>query len=189
VFYFIDNTKIEEIKKGNIISAKVQTEAAIRTANNQLRKVAMSNNYGREMNSFIDNTGRIFGYYHKDLEAKYPETNQFAFDDENAIYQDEELNRYVLELINTGAIIKPDKQQNISVGKKKGYVYKLNRIFAPIFQFSYRTRGGYNLILSKEDFRAMLFTSVDPQKYVGKNAAMNQISMFEYMYSEEVTNE
>lgn len=180
-FYFIGNEELRELKEGKTICPKIQTEGARRTANNQLRKVAMSNNYGQQMNSFIDNMGRLFGFYHQDLEARYPETNQFAFVDENAIYQDEELAPYVHELINSGAIIKPDKQQCTSVGKKKGYVYKLNRIFAPIYQFSYRTRGGFNVILNKEEFKNMLFNSENPQKFVNRNTTMGQMDLFEFM--------
>lgn len=177
-FNYIDEEMLNELKKGEIISPKIQTEGALKTAINQLRKVSMSNRYGKEMNAFIDNLGRIFDYYHKDLAARYPETNQFAFENENAIYQDDKLNSYISELINVGAIIKPDLKQNISIGKPKGYVYKLNRIFAPIYQFSYRTRGGFNCVINKEELYRLLSESVDPKKFVLKEIDQHDLSDF-----------
>lgn len=180
-FNYIDCEIFEQLCNGEFVDVKVQTEAAIKTAENQLRKVAMSNRFGKEMSSFIDNMGRLFERYHQDYEAKYPETNQFAFANENMVYQDEELNAYLTELINSGAVIKVEKRQHITIGKPKGHLYRLNRIFAPIFQFSYRTRGGYNHLLSGEDFRKMLKESIDPDKYVGKKSDSTQYQIFDYL--------
>ena len=57
----------------------------------------------------------------------------------------------------------------------------MNRIFAPIYQFSYRTRGGFNVISNKEEFKNMLFNSENPQKFVNRNTTMGQMDLFEFM--------
>lgn len=178
VFKHMNNEMLEELKDGRSISARIQTYAAIDTAEDQRRKVSMSNKYGREMYTFIDNMGSIFEAYHRDLDAKYPETNQFAFENENQIRNDDALNKYLVELINSGAIIRKKNRQLISVGKRRGNLYQLNRIYAPIYQYSYRTRGGYNQVIGLTDFDDMLKKSVDPLKYVEKHTASEE---YEYI--------
>lgn len=183
VFKQMNQNMLNELLKGGTISKDVQTYAAIDTAEDQKRKVGMSNCFGTQMYTFIDSMGGIFEAYHRDLEAKYPETNQFAFVDENEIKSDERLNPFLVELINSGAVIRKQKRQMLSVGKTRGYVYQLNKIFAPIYQYSYRTRGGYNQIINKEDFREMLTRTVDPQEYVHKN--LDQYALFETVEDNE----
>ena len=178
VFKHMNESMLEDLKDGNIISPKMQTYAAVDTAEDQRRKVSMSNRFGSEMYTFIDNLGGIFEEYHRDLEAKYPETNQFAFEDENEIRNNDELNDYLVELINSGAIIKHEKRRLKSVGKTRGSIYQLNRIYAPIYQFSYRTRGGFNKIISTVDFGEMLRKTINPKKYVGRDSEMEQYDLF-----------
>lgn len=179
VFKHVDSELLNSLKTGTSISPQIQTFASVDTAEDQRRKVSMSNKYGKEMYTFIDNMGSIFEEYHRDLKAKYPETNQFAFANENQIRNNDSLNNYLVELINSGAIIRRQKRQSISVGKMRGYIYQLNRIYAPIYQYSYRTRGGYNHILNTEDFEIMLKESINPQKYVAGNAEFWQYDMFD----------
>lgn len=180
VFKHMNNEMLDELKKGKSIDAKIQTYAAIDTAEDQRTKIAQSNNYGSEMYSFIDNMGSIFEAYHRDLEAKYPETNQFAFSDENQIRNDDSLKKYLFELINSGAIIKKTRRQSISVGKRRGVIYQLNRIYAPIYQYSYRTRGGFNPLINREEFINMLKGSVNPQEFIGNNTGFEQYELFDY---------
>ncbi len=179
VFKHIDETIIETIREGNIINTKIQTYASIDTAEDQRRKVSMSNRFGSEMYSFIENMGAIFEEYHRDLEAKYPETNQFAFEDENEIRNDEVLNAYLVELINSGAIIRNEKRRLKSVGKSRGYIYQLNRIYAPIYQFSYRTRGGFNKIITTNLFSEMLKKAVDLRNLFGRGTAIEQYDLYD----------
>lgn len=141
VFKHMNYEMLEELKQGSHISSQIQTYASIDTAEDQRRKVAMSNRFGSQMYTFIDNMGSIFEEYHRDFEVKYPETNQFAFANENEIRNNKELNAYLVELINSGAIIRKQKRQLLSVGRIRGALYQLNRIYAPIYQYSYRTRG------------------------------------------------
>jgi len=185
VFKHMNNKMLEDLQKGEYISAQIQTYASIDTAEDQRRKVSMSNRYGIQMYTFIDNMGGIFEEYHRDLEARYPETNQFAFSDENEIRNDENLNSYLVELINSGAIVRKQKRQLISLGKTRGYIYQLNRIYAPIYQYSYRTRGGINQIINREDFEEMLKISVVPKKYVGNSTWSGQYDLFDSVEEDE----
>lgn len=174
-FQYIGKKELSELKKGKVISPQIQTLAAERTAKDQYRKIATSNKHGKEVAAFVENIGVLFGYYHQDLKIRYPETNQFAFGNEMIVRQDAELNDYLVELINTGAIVCPEKKHHITLGKQKGNVYQLNRIFAPIYTFSYRTRGGVNVILTKEIFRKMLLETVDPKKMLSETMDVKKI--------------
>lgn len=178
-FKQINQNVLSELKNGETISPEIQFNAAVDTAYDQLRKISMSNKYGTQIRSFVDNMGAIFEEYHRDLEAKYPETNQFAFEDENRIRNDPALSSYLSALINSGAIIRKSRRQLKSVGKPRGYIYLLNRIYAPLFQFSYRTRGGYNQMINENDFLKMLTQDIDPKDYVGrKNRDDGQYELF-----------
>lgn len=179
-FKHMNDAMLDDLKNGNPVSRQIQTFAAIDTAEDQRRKVSMSNNDGNKMYTFIDNMGSIFEEYHRDLRGKYPETNQFAFADENEIRNDDALNNYLNELINSGAIIRKKKRQLKTYGNTaRGQLYLLNRIFAPIYQYSYRTRGGVNQIINKQDFSVMLNETINPKKYVmGSKGVYPQIRLF-----------
>lgn len=189
VFKFVDGKLIDQMVNGIPIDPMLQTYGARDTAEDQRRKVTMSNKHGSEMYSFIDNIGSIFEEYHRDMEAKYPETNQFAFSDENEIRNDDELNSFLIDLINSGAIIQKQRRQLKSVGQSRGTIYQINRIFAPIYQFSYRTRGGYNQMITTDQFREMLKKSISPARFVGKGQEDYQYNMFDYMESEDEIDE
>ena len=183
-FKLIDYPMFDELIAGKKIPARIQTYGAIDTAEDQRRKIYQSNNFGSEMCSFIDNIGSIFEEYHRDLDVKYPETNQFAFDNESLIYNDLFLKPFLVELINSGAVIKKKYRQRKSLNQPKGQLYQLNRIFAPIFQFSYRTRGGFNQIISVDLFKEMLQRSINPREYIGNvaesgNENFGQIDYFD----------
>lgn len=179
VFKHMNSTMLEDLKKGICVSIQTQTYASLDTAEDQRRKVAMSNKYGKEMYTFIDNMGSIFEEYHRDLEAKYPETNQFAFDNENEVRNNETLDAFLIELINSGAVIRKKNRQLISVGKTRGAIYQLNRVYAPLYQYSYRTRGGFNQIINCNDFDTMLKKSIDPKLYVGHSTEFQQYGFFD----------
>jgi hypothetical protein len=153
---------IVDLVKGNSLPIGIQTYGAKDTAEDQRRKVSQSNKHGSEIYSFIENLGGAFEEYHRDPKVKYPETNQFAFSDELQIRNDAELNDYLIDLINSGVIIRKQNRQLKSVGKPRGYIYQLSRIFAPLYQFSYRTRGGYNQMISTDMFKKMLKEEIPP---------------------------
>ena len=102
-------------------------------------------------------------------------------------------------LIKWGVIIKRPRIQSISIGRRKGTLYYLNRMFPPIFGISFRTRGGYNFVMPTALFESLLKESWEPEKIKNwkektqKNAHLpsvksissencvdpNQMSMFE----------
>ena len=167
-FKYLNSDMLDELVDGRKISVAIQSYGARDTAEDQLNKVAQSNHHGSEMYSFVDNLGGVFEEYHRDMEVKYPETNQFAFTNENLIRNDPVWSVYLIELINSGAILRKQNRQRKSLGQPRGNIYQINRIFAPIYQFSYRTRGGYNQMITFELFQKMLRESVPPAMFYGK---------------------
>ena len=167
-FKYMNQDMITDLVKGIPLPVSIQTYGARDTAEDQIRKVAQSNRHGNEMYSFIENLGGAFEEYHRDPEVKYPETNQFAFTDEIQIRNDEELSEYLIDLINSGVIIRKQNRQLKSIGQTRGYIYQLSRIFAPLYQFSYRTRGGYNQMITTDLFRKMLKEDVPPIQFIKK---------------------
>ena len=169
VFNQLDKSDLEETLFKNIsVDWEIQSLAAENAATEQLRKLSSHQFFGKEILSFVDNLGSIFEEYSRDLSVRYPETNQFAFEDEIGIYTSG-IEKYIVELINCGAIIKKDNRQRISVGKSKGVLYILNRMFAPYYQYSYRTRGGHNLVISTDSFIEFLNKKIQtPEMYVGR---------------------
>ncbi len=167
-FKYVNRDMIEDLIKGKTIPISTQTLGARDTAEDQRRKVAQSNRHGNEMYSFIENLGGAFEEYHRDSAVKYPETNQFAFTDEIRIKNDPELSEYLIDLINSGVIIRKQNRQLKSIGQPRGNIYQLNRIFAPLYQFSYRTRGGYNQMITTELFGKMLKENVPPIQFIKK---------------------
>ena len=151
-----------------------------------------------EMYSFAMNIGGLFKLLHRDIYAKYPETNQFAFENEIEIDNRPLLTEVRNSLIKWGVMVKRPRIQSISIGRRKGRLYYLNRIFSPIFGISFRTRGGYNFILSTSLFECLLNKELEPEYIISwknrksdaNNLAINtnkidteihghQISMFE----------
>ena len=54
-------------------------------------------------------------------------------------------------------IIKKEKAQRVTASiDKKADIYHINKIFYPIFNISYRTRGGVNPTFSREEIHGML---------------------------------
>lgn len=96
--------------------------------------------------------------------AKYPETNQFAFENEIEIESRPLLKEVRNSLIKWGVIIKRPRIQSISIGRRKGTLYYLNRMFSPIFGISFRTRGGYNFVMPTALFESLLKESWEPEK-------------------------
>jgi hypothetical protein len=154
-FSYMDETYYENIKTKPYISIEVQTKAALQTGHEQLSKIQLNNEHGADMYRFLMNVGNLFTDFNKDHSVKYPETNQFAFLNEADIERDSHLQKILNNLIKWGGIIKKSKIQGISIGKRKGVIYHINRVFSPFFQISYRTRGGYNFLIEAELFRKM----------------------------------
>lgn len=179
-FYHLDNIDLDELVKGKGISIKIQTKGAEDTANEQLNQIQVTDEYGSEMYNFAMNIGNIFERMHKDIKSKYPETTQFAFENEAEIDADKRTKSIKESMIKWGVIQKKLRRQRISIGMKKGTIYNLNRVFMPIFNMSYRTRGGYNYIITKPEFELLLGNT----KYNSEDSKdeFQQIHLFEGGY-------
>ena len=72
-------------------------------------------------------------------------------------------------MIKWGVIEKKHNLQRISIGRRKGDLYYLNRLLAPIFGISYRTRGGYNFVIKTNTFEQMLSNSMEASSIISQN--------------------
>lgn len=186
-FRYINPILLDDLCNGKTIDPILQNYGAIETADAQMVKLGQSNEDPEEMYNFVDNLGTVFQEYHRDYKARYPETNQFAFTDENSIRKDEKLKKYLMELINYGAIIRKENRQRPSLTeKRRGEVYQLNRIFAPRYQYSYRTRGGFNQMITPELFNRMLHSFVGVKEF-NDNLELhsNNMPLYDYLREDE----
>ena len=80
--------------------------------------------------------------------------NQFIYNPDDLSSEDRE----TLDIAISWSLIKKKKDtQRLSAGiSKEGDIYTINKIFAPIFNISYRTRGGVNVHFSAEEIGEML---------------------------------
>ncbi len=132
--------KKELIEKG-IIPKNLQNNAARDLAESELQQSRRIEKYGNKLYVFTMSLGNIFREHHKDPDIKYPETNQFSVDKTLL----PEPIKGAFEAAQRWSIIqRKSKAQQQSIGKKKNDIFTLNRIFSPLFQISYRTRGGYS---------------------------------------------
>jgi len=153
------------------ISANIQTDAAYEYAQaerEQIRRIAI---YGGQLNTFIDNIGNSFSYIHKDLYMRYPETNLFPVI-LDSLTDD---NRKIIETACVWSLLikKPNAQDTNAKGKKQD-VYFLNRILAPSYKISYRTRGGLNPILVNDSYFETSFNPLNILKIKSKKGTKNK---------------
>lgn len=181
-FYHLDDIDLADLLKGKGISIKVQTKGAEDTANEQLNQIQVTDEYGSEMYNFAMNIGNVFERMHKDIRSKYPETTQFAFENEAEIDADKRTKSIKECMIKWGVIQKKLRRQRISIGMKKGTIYTLNKVFMPIFNMSYRTRGGYNYIITKSEFELLLGNANSNGEGKDTNDEFQQINLFEGGY-------
>ena len=164
VFYLLDETYFDKCQSNKMIPVAAQAKGAELTAIEQMDKIRLCNEHGLEMYSFAMNMGELFKSYHRDIYARYPETTQFAFENEIEIENRPLLNSVRNSLIKWGVIVKRPRIQSISIGRRKGSLYYLNRMFCPIFGISYRTRGGFNYVLHSELFEKLLKEQMDAEQ-------------------------
>ena len=175
-----------------VISKETQSRAIHNYSYSEFDEICAIIQYGKNIRNFILNIGNCFAAYHKDKKIRYPETNQFAIED----LELDPFDQNVIRMAESWAmIIKKEKKQRITVGvDKKGDIYHINRIFSPIFNISYRTRGGFNPTFSKETIHRMIneidYMPVDlsdtsndkktSSQNKGKQDFMQQMSLFDY---------
>ena len=162
---FYENKKFYET---GIISKETQSRAIHNFAQAEFDEICAIIKYGHYIRNLILNIGNVFSLYHKDRKIRYPETNQFVFSDIDLYPEDSE----IIEIAKSWAmIIKKEKPQRITASiNKKADIYHINKIFYPIFNISYRTRGGVNPMFSKDEMHKML-TTVDYSPIVLDKAA------------------
>jgi hypothetical protein len=162
-FYQLDKSYYDYIEKEPMIPPVLQTNGAAKTALEQLGKIKANDENGLQMYTFVMNLGNWFSQFHKDPLAKYPETNQFAFENDADVESQLLPKQCLKSMLKWGALVKKQNMQSISIGRRKGSIYYLNHIFAPIFNISYRIRGGYNPVLPTELFEQILFNTMEPK--------------------------
>lgn len=183
IAYFKDR---DALMSGSI-SDKIQTDAAYdysKSERDMIQRIAI---YGSKLTTFIDNIGNAFGTVNKDLYLRYPETNLFPIDLNDLNKKNKEL---IEQACMWSLILKKPNIQDANANNNKKDIYYLNRIFAPVYKFSYRTRGGLNPILLSDNY---FETSFDPNSVLSNKMKKNvnsstggQLTLFQ---SSEATNE
>lgn len=149
--YFFERKKFLET---GTISKETQSKAIHNFAKSEFDEICSIIKYGESIRTLILNIGNIFADYHKDRKIRYPETNQFYFDEMSLYDCDKEI---IKTALSWSMIIKKEKAQRITAGdSKKGDLYHINKVFYPIFDISYRTRGGVNPKFSRQQMHDML---------------------------------
>lgn len=158
-----------KLLENGIITSQLQNNAARDLATSELQQSRRIEEHGNLLYMFTYNLGNIFRAYHKDIDIKYPETNQF-YTDQTML--DDKI-KEAFEAAQRWSLIqkKPNPQQK-SIGEQQGDIFTLNRVFAPIFGTSYRTRGGYSVGFTKDEIE-LLMTETDkvaPKIHKSKNS-------------------
>lgn len=109
---------------------------------------------GKSVKNLILKIGNVLSEYHKDKLVRYPETTQFVYDTEKLSAD----GRSVVDTAESWALIKRRREkQRLSAGVgQEGYLCAINRVFAPIFNISYRIRGGVNVIFTTNEIDRMI---------------------------------
>ena len=136
------------------ISAESQSRAIKSYSQSEFNSVCSIIQNGKSIREFLLCLGNVFSEFHKDRLVRYPETNQFIYNPDDLSPE----NRETLEIAISWSLIKKRKEmQRLSAGiSKEGDIYTINKIFAPIFNISYRTRGGVNVRFSADEINDML---------------------------------
>ena len=168
--YFEDR---DELFNGHI-SSNIQTKAAYEYATAELEMTHRIAKYGGDLKLFVDNIGNAFGEIHKDMQIRYPETNIFPINSELSKY-----NRTLIDTASMWSLIikKPNLQDSKAQGRKQN-IYYINRIFAPAFKISYRTRGGINPISVDDSYFSNKFNPKSVWKISKDIEEVEQISLF-----------
>ena len=164
------------------VSAATQSNAIHKFSAKEFYDICSIIQYGESIRKLILNLGNMFAEFHKDRKARYPETNQFVLDK----LELEEMNSTTLNMaLRWSMIIKKAVPQRLSVDiNKRGDIFYINRIFSPLFNISYRTRGGFNVSIEKNEFAKMcegVYTPVAVSKVLGskKGDSVKQMSFFD----------
>ncbi|MFN0279209.1 MAG: hypothetical protein ACKVRN_11480 [Pyrinomonadaceae bacterium] len=141
------------------ISKEDQDTAAFEVSAIEKRQIHRIEDYGGELSTFVENIGNVFREYQRDFKMTYPETNQFTINIDSL--RSKELEKPLRAAIKWSVVMRKPRMQRS--GPSEGFhdIYTLNRIFSPIFQISYRTRGGESLNLDQERLAKLTSSKLD----------------------------
>lgn len=166
------------------VSTQTQSNAIHKFSAKEFDDICAIIQYGESIRKLVLNLGNMFSEFHKDRRARYPETNQFVLDK----LELGEINSSTLNMaLRWAMIVKKSAPQRLSVDiNKRGDIFYINRIFAPLFNISYRTRGGFNVSIEKNEFGKMcegIFTPIAVSKVLGTRTeaaeSAKQLSLFD----------
>lgn len=146
--YYIESDSLYNGK----ISPEVQTQAALDVSKSEFDQIERIKDCGKDLAILTQNLGNIFHSYFVDKRIKYPETNQFTISGDLDKDNFEELYKNAMRWT---IFQKKPKLQESSIGLDSTVIYTLNHIYAPTFQISARTRGGYNPKFTTSDLVEM----------------------------------
>lgn len=168
--YFEDPETL--FSKGTI-SKNIQTRATKDFANTFLDTIKLIPKYGKWVHNLTMNLGNIFRQYHTDILARYPETNQFTVNLKSTDNPDT-IGSFKAALEWSVIQKKVGILQSSNPGEPKTEIYVLNKVLAPLFEISYRTRGGINEDYSSDDWlRLIKEESVLSKKFIPKQISIN----------------
>lgn len=177
----------EQFLNTGIISPESQNRAIRDYATSEFNSVCSIIQNGKDVRNLILGIGNVMSEYHKDRQIRYPETIQFTLNSENL----SENAKKVLDIAESWALIKRKRvMQRVSAGiSREDYLFFINRVFVPIFNISYRIRGGFNVVFTEEDVDKMILginvSKINSEKKVKKTTKediyndISQMSIFE----------
>lgn len=135
------------------VPAAIQSDAIHKFSAKEFDDICSIIQYGDNIRHLILNLGNMFSEFHKDRKARYPETNQFILNrGELSDISSDTLNM----ALRWSIIVRKAVPQRLSLDiNERGDIFYINRIFSPLFNISYRTRGGFNVALESKDFSRM----------------------------------
>lgn len=154
------------------IPMDLQTKAAYEVARSELNNINRISKHGSSLYKFTMNLGNVFKKYHQDVMLRYPEVNQISIDINSII--DEEVKDAMKSAIEWSIIQKKPILQSTGPGLEKAEIFTLNKIFSPLFNLTYRTRGQFSEKIMVDDLSNYLYTNtINPNqsldlKYKGR---------------------
>jgi hypothetical protein len=171
------------------ISKEVQTDAAYACAQSERDNIQRIVNYGNKIKTFIDNIGNAFSYIHKDVYIRYPETNLFPVVLDLLTAENKEI---IKTACTWSLLIEKPNTQDTKAKSQKQDIYILNRLLAPVYKISYRTRGGLNPISVNNQYFENTFDPMTVLSSKTNNINENensQMTLFSQLgYSENESN-
>lgn len=143
------------------VSPSVQSRAIHKFSAKEFDDICSIIRYGENVRKLVLNLGNMFSEFHKDRRVRYPETNQFVLDQLELDFQSSETLNMALRW---SLIIKKSVPQRLSMDiNKRGDIFYVNRVFSPLFNISYRTRGGFNVSILKDELPNMCYDIYTPK--------------------------